>query len=212
MIQTTLRWGVLVGSLMLLGACAVGQKISYQQEVNVLAKGSSQLAVGVHDRRPYVVSGDKVASFVGIQRGGYGNPFDVNTPDGQPLATSVATSMQTSLERSGFGVKVVPLSSGQSSDRAMEFLTGESADLHLLLDIRELKSDTMTNAAFHYDVTLSVYRDGEELASTTRKGEDNLGGSFWDPGSHAQQAVPEAWGKLLEALLNEAEVRAALEG
>jgi hypothetical protein len=42
------------------------------------------LAVAVHDERSEVASGDKNPAFVGLLRGGYGNPMDVRTASGAP--------------------------------------------------------------------------------------------------------------------------------
>ncbi|MGH8534209.1 MAG: hypothetical protein ACREV1_16215 [Gammaproteobacteria bacterium] len=66
-------------SLVLVG-CAFGRKQDYLQAHPVLElTHKARLAVGVQDRRPYILDHDKDEDFVGLQRGGYGNPFDVGT-------------------------------------------------------------------------------------------------------------------------------------
>ena len=73
------------------------------------------------------------------------------------------------------------------------------------------KSDTMNNTALIYDVTLRVYdRAGSEIAQTSLHGRDNLGGSFWNPPSHAKQAVPSAFAEKLADLFADPEIERAL--
>ncbi len=68
-------------------ACASGRKIDYAPAYpsvpQVFAKA---VEVQVIDERPYVLSGNKKGSFVGLTRGSYYIPFDVNTRSGEPLA------------------------------------------------------------------------------------------------------------------------------
>ena len=70
---------LLLISLMIVG-CAFGQKQDYLQAHPVLEyTNKARVAVGVQDPRPYILDHDKDEGFVGLQRGGYGNPFDVST-------------------------------------------------------------------------------------------------------------------------------------
>ncbi len=53
-----------------LGGCAFGQKHDYLHARPTLNyTGKARLALAVHDQRPYVVSQDKDADFVGLSRG-----------------------------------------------------------------------------------------------------------------------------------------------
>lgn len=68
----------------------MGNKHQYiGSDPELLVTTTYATAVAVQDRRPYVLDGDKDADFVGIQRGGFGNPFDVITTSGRPLARHV---------------------------------------------------------------------------------------------------------------------------
>jgi len=76
---------------LMIGGCAFGRKQDYLQARPVLEYTSKvRLAVGVQDRRPYILDHDKDEDFVGLQRGGYGNPFDVSTNSNLPLADDMA--------------------------------------------------------------------------------------------------------------------------
>src|SRR5512136_1091142 len=78
---------ILVLSAVALTSCVVGQKINYvSANPEASFKGSMAVAVAVWDNRPYVLNGEKPSTYVGTFRGGFGNPFNVNTESGQPLA------------------------------------------------------------------------------------------------------------------------------
>ena len=73
-----IRLFAILAICILSGGCAVGVQHSYSAtdtKFDIIA--DSKVAVAVHDRRPYVVSGDKAGNFVGLQRAGFGNPYDV---------------------------------------------------------------------------------------------------------------------------------------
>ena len=60
----------------LLTGCAIGNRYAYQSVVaNPQLSGTTAVGVATHDQREYVRSGSKDPQFVGLQRGGYGNPF-----------------------------------------------------------------------------------------------------------------------------------------
>lgn len=69
--------------------CAVGNRYAYHTVVvDPSISGRSRVSVATHDQRAYVVSGNKDPQFVGVQRGGFGNPFDVRTMMVAPLPTT----------------------------------------------------------------------------------------------------------------------------
>lgn len=117
----------------------------------------------MQDRRPYVLDHDKAESFVGIQRGGYGNPFDVSTQSGQPLAADMAKTLASALG----DATTVPISPNQSRADAVRALQSFGKPASLLLTLREWKVDTMIGATLHYDVTMeAIAADGSVLAES----------------------------------------------
>ena len=71
-------------------ACAIGNQHQYAGVApNVTAQTNLPLAIGVQDRRLYILDGTKTEDFVGVQRGGFGNPFDVTTATDGPLAADI---------------------------------------------------------------------------------------------------------------------------
>jgi hypothetical protein len=181
--------------ILLLGACAVGNRYDYRGAIGGLpVSGSGDIAVEVIDARPYVVSGHKSPDFVGIQRGGFGNPFDVRTASGQPLADEMRTAIASAIQGRGF--TVVP--------------PGKAAPRRLELRILEWKTDVMMRMSVQYDLTLNVFDgQGTLLASSTTKGEEILGGGF-ESGNSANAA--KTFEQCLSTLMHDDAVKAALNG
>ena len=208
-----------IGPLMLIvllaaSGCAVGNRYAYHSVIaNPALSGTSTLSVAAHDQREYVRSGDKAPQFIGLQRGGYGNPFDVKTEDDRPLAENMTTVIVNSLGLKGFRAQAVVVTPSMSLSDVRHRLTGLATEQALLLMVHEWKSDTYMNVGLHYDITLLVLdRAGTVLAEKRLSGHDNLGGSFWNPPAHAREAVPQAFKAKIEELLNDTAVAAALRG
>jgi hypothetical protein len=206
-------WALLLIGLLATG-CAVGNRYAYDSMiVNAAASGMSTLGVATYDQREYVRSGDKAPQFVGLQRGGYGNPFDVKTANDEPLADNMTAVIVNSLRLKGFRTQAVVVTPSMSVSQVRDRLTALETERALLLTLHEWKSDTYMNVGLSYDVTLAVLeRAGMVLAERRLSGRDNLGGSFWNPPAHARDAVPRAFKAKIEELLNDAAVVAALRG
>lgn len=201
--------GGIVGIAM---GCAVGVKHDYSRALPpVRVQTSGPVAVGTQDLRPYIVSGDKSANFVGLQRGGYGNPFDTRTKSGHPLAAEFSGAILRTLEAGGSSAELVTLPPRTSREEALKILLNEPGDRCVLVTIREWKADTYTNTKLLYDVSLEVFGEsGEPRAASAVRGSDDLGGSFWDPPGHARDAVPAAFQDKLGELLGDRAVMEAL--
>jgi len=147
-----------------LAGCAVGNRYDYRTAIEGLpVSGTQTVAVDVVDARPYVLSGDKDPSFVGLQRGGFGNPFDVKTASGGPLAGEMRAGIANALQQRGFTVAAPDA----AAPRKME------------LRVFEWKTDVMARMKVLYDLKLSIFDDqGKLLAQSAAKGEDVLGGGF----------------------------------
>src|SRR5437764_737632 len=107
-------------------------------------KSEKSVTVGVDDKRSYVVAGSNTPEFVGLTRGGFGNPFGVHTTSGKPLATDFASVIESSLRASGMQAKAVPLqisASGEQTLQAFKALSVNKTDRSLLVTIKEWKSD-----------------------------------------------------------------------
>ncbi len=190
-----------------LGGCAVGVTHQYDNATPTLkASTGSKLNVGVQDRRLYVVSKQKPANFVGLSRGGFGNPFDVNTASGKPLADDFSKSIQTALAAQGVKASAVSLPLGIDEGEAIKRLAA-AGDKAVLIVLNEWKSDTFTHTTLTYDVqALVVDGSGKVLSSKKITGTDNLGGNAFNPPEHSRNAVPPAFRKKLEELFAAPEI------
>lgn len=198
--------------LLLLGGCAYGVKHDYDQKALDLGIATSAtVAVGTLDHRPYVVNGQKAQDFVGLSRGGFGNPFDVTTQSGKPLASDISSSIVASMKSKGVDAKAVELKPALSLDHALSALRSAGTQKSVLLTLLEWKGDTMVNVGFNYDFTLRVFdKDGKQLTLKPQQGRENLGsGDPFSPGGGSQ--VLPRYRRMMEALFQDPDVVKALQ-
>ena len=190
----------------------MGNRYAYDTTVaDTGVRGSSTVAVAVHDERPYVVSGDKTPQFVGVQRGGFGNTFDVKTGGNQPLSTDMAASLVASLSRSGFKAQAVAVAYTDSDEKVRMALVATGAERSVLLTVREWKSDSMLRLGLDYDLRLSVLgRDGSVLAESQVHGTKEVLGAAPIIPSDAGPMVANAFKAKLEQLFSDPAVARAL--
>jgi hypothetical protein len=204
---------IVLGGCLFLGACAIGNKHQYSgvpPEATLASKRS--VAVGVLDQRDYVLDGSKTPAFVGLSRGGFGNPFDVTTASDKPLAEDFRDTIVDVFRRNGIVVRELALAASRDEATARTALLKIGQERVLLVALREWKSDTYTNTTLQYNVEMTVYDvGGKMLASKRIQGNDNLGGDALNPPGHARQAVPVAYRKKIDELLNSADIRSALQ-
>lgn len=147
--------------------------------------GTRSVAVAAQEARPYVLTKEKTPDFVGLSRGGFGNPFDVTTESGRPLAEDFAAAVSSSLSRRGFKATAVNVAASTALPDVRALASQAGAERVALVSIHEWKSDTIT-------------------------GRDNLGGSAMNPPGHAKGAVPEAYRRKLVELFSPDAVQKSL--
>lgn len=204
---------LIAGLMVVLSGCAVGNKHSYSDQiVNIPQASGQEVALAVHDQRPYVVSGNKTPDFVGLQRGGFGNPFDVRTLSGQPLAADMTAVILRSMTKAGFQVTPVTVAPTDSALAVDKRLGEAGSDRALVIRLTGWKSDTATNTALIYDFkALVIDKTGRVVSEKHISGRDNLGGSFWNPPKHAKAAAPNAFKVKIEEALNSRDIASALK-
>lgn len=197
----------------LLAGCAVGNKHAYHDaNANTATRTDKSVAVSSLDQRKYVVSGESKPEFVGMQRGGLGNPFDVLTASGRPLTGEFSEAIKSALARNKVNVMVVDTKPAADNKIAVTNLVATHRDRLVLLTINEWVSDTFNNTSLNYNLRLSVAdANGKEIASKTLQADLNLGGSLINPPGFAKEAIPPAFRKVIEELLNSPEIAAALK-
>ena len=203
----------LVSTVILSSGCAIGNKHNYRDVIATLPSTSGEnVTVATHDRRPYVLSNNKSPSFVGLQRGGYGNPFDVENEKEEALSTSFSAAACASIAAAGGQCASLPTQHSEDTTSVKTRLEQSGTPRAILFTLNEWKSDTMTNTALHYDVSMEVLSSSGAVLITRRiTGVDDLRGSFWNPPKYAKKAVPMAFKGKLEQLLGDPEVQANLK-
>jgi hypothetical protein len=193
-----------------LSGCAVGNKYDYQLETLPLpVTGESTMGVAVIESRPYVLDGDKAPNFVGLQRGGFGNPFDVTTESGEPLVADMRDSIVDGLRARGFEATALSLRTNDGEAVAVA-ASRDGLDRVAVLDVRDWKSDAMARVTMHYDLILAVYDGGGTLlAETTRAKVGAIGGAGFE--SANASTVAQQFERIMVDMFGTPEIREALE-
>lgn len=196
-----------------LSGCAVGNKHVYNDITPIVGtRTDKSVAVAAVDQRSYVLSGQSTPDLVGMQRGGFGNPFDVLTASGRPLSGEFATAMKDALAKNGVKVMAIDTKPATSTQPAMTDLIASAGDRLLLLGIQEWIGDSQINTEVRYELQLVVADSGgKTLASKRYSGTRALGGSHINPPGHAKEVMPKAFQETVETLLNSPEIATALK-
>lgn len=177
------KYSIAVVCLSLLTGCAAGNKYDYQQaDISLPVKGEAKVSLGVIDNRSYVTNGEKPANFIGLQRGGFGNPFEVTTSSGNPLTEDMSDVLVRSLKNSGFQVNKLYFSSPDTSLVASVIMK-DGQQKNIILTVNEWKTDVMMNIALIYDLVLQVKnKEGKEIASASIRsnGKEKLSGAGFE--------------------------------
>jgi hypothetical protein len=191
----------------LLAGCAVGRTYDYKQfpvQLPVAQVASQRVSLAVHDRRPYVVSGAKPESFVGIRRGGFGNPFDMNTSGRVPFADDFREALAKPLQVKGYHVTAVRLAPSDSASTVRQKVTA-AGQKTILISLAEWKTDILRSTDLHYDVMLAIVDEkGETVATKAVKGMDPLGPS-------GREGLERAFSRKFDELFEDEKIAAALK-
>jgi hypothetical protein len=209
--KTNVIWLIIL--IVFLAGCAVGNKHAYHNvNADIAVAGTTKVAVATHDQRNYVKTGDKQPDFVGLQRGGFGNPFDIKTVSGNALAQDFTETICRSLASKGFQTAPVIVNYSETSFTVLADLKKAGGYRLILLTLNEWKSDTYNNTALIYNAKLEVFdENGNPIAQNSISGRDNLGGSVMNPPAHAKKVIPVAFKEKIESLLNYKDISEALE-
>ena len=198
---------LIVASAFLTG-CAIGNKYDIREARAVAPAGYSTVAVGGVDEREYLKRGEIEPEYVGITRGGYGNPFRVKTATKQPFAEEAAGVVASSLGKRVRG----PVRSYGSTEAALHALRSGGAQRLVLLRDKAWESDTLINTSVDADLVLEVYNAGGKLlASSSDKAYRDLGGNIASPPMHARKVVLAELSRSLTRLMEQPSVANALK-
>ena len=196
--------------LLVVTGCAVGNIYDYRKaNASLPLTGSGELGAGVVEMRSYVLDGDKTPNFIGLQRGGFGNPFDVKTSSGKAMTDDMTDVLSRALNSAGYTVKQLYFSSPDSAVVA-DIIVKENKEKNVILMVKEWKTDVMMNFRLIYDLDLQVIdSQGNVLASNTLEGDEKLGGAGFE--SQNSKSAVAAFETKIGRLFNNPEIIAALQ-
>lgn len=201
---------ILTMCLVIVG-CASNNRYDYRSQAVTLPLRTTEpvaVVLFVEDHRPYVLNGDKPAQFVGLQRGGWGNPFDVTTTSGRPLTEDMQMSVASGLGNAGY--RVVSARSGSNPSVLTGLARQQQATRIIRLKVREWRSDIYMGIRLQYDLELAVHdADGRLLAEKTLQGDGPVGGGKLTGSRNSQHMVQE-FSKRIGYLFNHPSIRSAL--
>jgi hypothetical protein len=149
--------------------CAAGQHYDYAAaDMALPVTGSGEIGVAVIDVRPYVLNGEKKPDFVGLQRGGFGNPFDVTTQSGNPLAMDMQQVLIDALKDGGYHAQPIRITTAEDAVIA-RVIAAVGSPVNVLLFVREWKTDAMMKLGLTYDIELKVLGEQSDLWSSRSK-------------------------------------------
>ena len=189
MIKKTFLFSLLLGLSFVATGCAVKQKVAleYQTETTAAAaQAYPKVNVVVNDERPYIKDGEKPASYIGTYRGGFGNPFNVNTKDHVALSTLVLGDLEKDLSALGF--------------------IGENGDKTLVVDIMKWKFDAYQNATFDYLLNVQVLDSTKNVLAKNDVVGDKIfiKGSFWTGGKGGvERDMPQLYSNIIKNIVRE---------
>ena len=121
----------------LLTSCAVGRKISYQNENTLLLyKPSKSIVVTFYDQRKEIVNGKENPSFSGHLNATLQIPYNINTQSGNTLAQDFAKSVSNAISKQTQQSIVITLAHADSITKALKALQNSEYDLLLLFTQR----------------------------------------------------------------------------
>jgi hypothetical protein len=170
------------------------------------------VAVAILDERPYILNKDKDPSYVGIARGGYGNPFDMWTESGAPLADDMLSTVTNSLRAGGFVVTPLKTSTTDSLNSVMANFRASSADRLIFMDIKEWYHDylpkafTSERSNLFINVEVKVFDRNQKIIVKNNIKEELTLAAGWP-----METVPDVYQTKIRQLIDDSRVCRALQ-
>lgn len=196
-----------------LAGCVAGQEYNYEDssmDIPVKPSEKRTLILSVQDLRPYVLSGDKESNFVGLQRGGFGEPWGVTTASGDPMTEDMSEAIVSGLKDAGYNAFNTP------GKNEVSYLT-KTASKHdasriVILKVFEWKSDVYVNVTLHCDLELNILDvEGKLLAKSSDKFIGSIAGGSWATTDENSKAMTDEFTKRVRNLFTTDEVRKTLQ-
>lgn len=161
----TIKLVILLALVVILCSCGGGAAFNRTENIQsawpvISYSTDNQIIIQVIDKRPDVLSKKVNPTYVGVMRGGFGNPFNMKTESGQPLADDIAISINNGFKNAGIKAEVY---NGMHAN-----ISNKIKYRRLELTIYEWECDYFKTADFKYNLALTASNsDGKILASVT---------------------------------------------
>lgn len=192
--------------LLLLGACT--QPIPAKRvELDYSGPAPNRIDIASVDHRPYVLSSEKKEWFEGIVFGSYGIPNEIQRPGpngSQPFAGFLSGLLAQSLANAGSNVHIVAMPKGTAPDAARQTLARGSADVGMLVMIRQSRYMAKRQSAeYQYELDVEIM-DGDGNALLQKRFQR------FDTGIPLSEMYAGIYKKAIDHVLNDPAVRNAL--
>jgi hypothetical protein len=190
------------------GGCSHRYTYNYPGAIiDIEFSGNSTISVAVHDQRVYIKTVAKSPDFVGLQRGWFGEPNDVSTENGKPLAENMTAVISSSLAKKGFSVKPVIVSHADKVDMVMNKLTSVKTNRLVLLTIKEWKTDTKKYSKLIFNLSFKIFDTDKHILA-----EKNISSDGENIGTGPENVAPNAFKEKMESMINDPALAMALKG
>jgi len=192
----------------LITACAIGRTYNYSNAWPSLSYSSAKkVTIAVHDQRNYVIKGQKSESYAGMLRGGYGNPWNVNTENNESLSDVMANNICSGLNNAGIKASKVLTKYTDSKSSILNTMvtTSKDNDRLIILTILDWYTDTYKDTTLYAHLVVEVY-DGEKnnISKYEFKEERNLGYGI------PYNTAPNAFKNIISTIFNKTEIKSSL--
>jgi hypothetical protein len=197
----------------MLAGCGSSYRINYSNvRADLNYSGTRTVAVGVLDKRPYVISGENDPRFVGTMRGGYGNPFDLWTTSDLRLSDEMASTMAESLRGKGFKVVSTKAVVGKDGSGMLNEMKATGAQRLVFMVMNDWwsnyypRSFGAEKSELIIDVELKVMDNSKKSLGSKKLKEIVNVESGWP-----QDTIPGWYKKKMTELLNDKGIQKALK-
>ena len=210
------RFFGVISLVFLVGGCRGGRYDLTKSQLKPDFHGSGKVAIGVQDKRPFILDGTKPSTFIGIHRNGVGSPGDAGTRSGKTLAEDVATIVASSFGKAGFEARQFSLSPNDHPESSCNGLTSSAHDRIVVLTLNKFRSDSWVEAELQWAITMRIYdgqckRLAEKDSTGTEQGlKRNYAGAL--SASQTQKAIATKLSAILAELINAPECKRAMLG
>jgi hypothetical protein len=171
--------------------CAVNQQINQvyvPSGVGDIEKAAFfSVSVLVTDDRPYVLSGEKEACYIGKYRAGFGNPWDVRTKDKRPLAEEIKRDLAADLHSIGLPV------------------VDSNAERLISISIQDYNFDCYINCRVWHSLYVQV-KDGSGNVLHSKNIVVNrsvTGSVMWGPKAAMEKDLPLIYAKMIQDIVRD---------